>query len=433
MPTRRSHALAVAVAVTGVAVSLSGCSAPAPEGPVTISFLIPGDETSVALAEAQVAAFEDVEPDITIDIETFDINDLASVPTRLATGEMEDIFIFNASVGNVDKLNGGDSLIDLSGEEFYSAIPESYAEAVSDGEGYYAVPTASTSPFGIFYNKRVFDDLGAEPPSTWEEFFEIAADAKDAGYIPLVQTLGTTFTSQIITVGSFASVLQDDPTWLERFEDGGAASYAESAFGASLAAQQRLLEEGLLNEDFATAVNTDGFAYLANGEAAMYPYLGSLVPGLAASFPDAVDDIGYFPVPDDDPSADPVTVNLGYAIYANKAIEGDAAKVGAVMKFLAFVVSQEGCDIIAAYRLTGPFFQDGCELPADVAPALQDEVSYFGDDTSVTPGAYTLAGPENQIPILVELISGFATAEQTAQKLDDDARAAAQQLGLSGW
>ncbi|MCC8066679.1 MAG: extracellular solute-binding protein [Clostridiales bacterium] len=38
---------------------------------------------------------------------------------------------------------------------------------------------------GIFYNKAIFDEVGVEEPTTWDEFLEVCQAIKDAGYTPL--------------------------------------------------------------------------------------------------------------------------------------------------------------------------------------------------------------------------------------------------------
>ncbi|MCD7867527.1 MAG: extracellular solute-binding protein [Clostridiales bacterium] len=38
---------------------------------------------------------------------------------------------------------------------------------------------------GIFYNKAIFDEVGVEEPTTWDEFLDVCQAIKDAGYTPL--------------------------------------------------------------------------------------------------------------------------------------------------------------------------------------------------------------------------------------------------------
>lgn len=38
---------------------------------------------------------------------------------------------------------------------------------------------------GVFYNKAIFEEAGVEEPTTWEEFLDVCAKIKEAGYTPL--------------------------------------------------------------------------------------------------------------------------------------------------------------------------------------------------------------------------------------------------------
>jgi len=42
---------------------------------------------------------------------------------------------------------------------------------------------------GIYYNKKIFDEVGATVPETWEEFIDILRKVKEAGYTPLLMNL----------------------------------------------------------------------------------------------------------------------------------------------------------------------------------------------------------------------------------------------------
>lgn len=52
----------------------------------------------------------------------------------------------------------------------------------------YAVPNA-VSYWPVFYNKRVFEDNGLEPPSTWDELIPAADKLKQSGVTPFYATL----------------------------------------------------------------------------------------------------------------------------------------------------------------------------------------------------------------------------------------------------
>jgi raffinose/stachyose/melibiose transport system substrate-binding protein len=101
-----------------------------------------------------------------------------------------------------------------------------------------------------------------------------------------------------------------------------------------------------------------------------------------------------------------------------------------------FAASTEACDIILeTIGATGPFLIEGCELPADVPPAVADMLPYFETEGATAPALEFLSpikGPALE-QITVEVGSGIRSAAEAAALYDQDVTKQAQQLGLEGW
>jgi raffinose/stachyose/melibiose transport system substrate-binding protein len=120
-------------------------------------------------------------------------------------------------------------------------------------------------------------------------------------------------------------------------------------------------------------------------------------------------------------------------VYIPRTTEGE--KLDAAKKFLAFIASPEGCEVYAkAWDVSGPFMVNGCELPAQVPPAVTDLQKYVNEETA-TPALEFVSpvkGPALE-QITVEVGSGIRSAEDGAALYDQDVEKQAQQLGLEGW
>jgi raffinose/stachyose/melibiose transport system substrate-binding protein len=197
--------------------------------------------------------------------------------------------------------------------------------------------------------------------------------------------------------------------------------------------QQAVHEAGYMNEDFASATYEEGLRMLAQGEGVHYPILTSALAEIVASYPDAVDDIGVFGLPGPDPATHGVTVWTPGAAYIPQTTEG--AQREAALNFLAFVASPAGCAAMTeAATPVGPYVVEGCELPADVPPAVEDIQAYL-DEGAASPALEFLSpvkGP-NLENLTVEVGSGIRSAEDAAALYDQDVAQQAQQLGLEGW
>lgn len=437
MVLRQSRRLLVTAGAAGVAVSLalSGCSTSGDSGDgSSISILIDNSEQAVAQMEALVAAFEEQNPDITVEIETRPQGAEGDnlVKTRLATGEMPDLFAYNSG-SLLQALNPDQTLTDLSDEDWVGTLDENFVNVVSTDTGFYGAPLGQTMGGVILYNKDIYEQLGLEVPTTWDEFIANSQAIKDSGVAaPIIQTYGETWTSQLFVLGDFYNVLAADPDWAEKYT-GNEAKYVDEPALAGFQHLQQAYELGLYNEDFASASYDDGIRMLATGEGAHYPMLTFAATPLIANYPESVDTVGTFPIPGTDAERNGLTVWMPGAVYVPKTTEG--ARLDAAKAFLEFLVTPESCEIQSTQvPPTGPFVIEGCDLPDDV-PALVSDMQPYFDEGLTAPALEFLSpikGPALE-QITVAVGSGITPAEEGAAQYDEDVKKQAQQLGIEGW
>ncbi len=128
-------------------------------------------------AEAQVAAFEEAYPNVTVNLVNAGTNndEYTKLQNAIKAGSgAPDVVQIEYQAIPQFSLTG--SLLDLSQygfadfEDDYSA---STWNSVTDGDAIYGLPQDS-GPMALFYNKTVFDSLGLDVPTTWDEYYEAA-------------------------------------------------------------------------------------------------------------------------------------------------------------------------------------------------------------------------------------------------------------------
>jgi raffinose/stachyose/melibiose transport system substrate-binding protein len=136
-----------------------------------LTILVDDSELAVNDIEALTQAYSARNPDVSFDIELRPGGAEGDniVKTRLATGDMTDIFTYNSG-SLLQALNPSQTLLDLSGQPFLDNVVESFIPVVSQGDAVYGVPFGTGMGGGILYNKAVYEDLGLEVPLTWEDF-----------------------------------------------------------------------------------------------------------------------------------------------------------------------------------------------------------------------------------------------------------------------
>ncbi|WP_040615973.1 ABC transporter substrate-binding protein [Oceanicola granulosus] len=419
---------------TGLALVALSAAAPAwAQDPVELTFLVDNGPPSVAQAEALAAAYTELNPHVTFDIElrvgSIDGDNL--VKTRLATEEMADIFLYNSG-SLFQALAPTRTIVELTDQPFLDVVSDSFEAVVTADGGVYGVPIGPGFAGGIMYNRAIYDELGLEVPLTWDDFMANNAAIDEAGYVPIAQTYGDTWSAQLLVLGDYFNVEADSPGFAERYTNNEAKFATDPAALRSFERLEEAYEAGYFNEDFGAATYDDGIRMIATGEAAHYPILSLAIDPIAEQYPDAVPDIGFFAQPGDDPDKNGLTIWLPNALYVPQASEN----IDEAVDFLAFVASQAGCQAqIDAGQVSGPYLIEGCQLPEDVPQATRDLVPYFNDSDLNLPALEFLSpvkGPA--LPQLtVEVGSGIRSAAEAAAIYDEDVKKAAQQLGLPNW
>lgn len=433
-PSRRNTAAALTAGALALPIALAGCTSLGSGEGVTLSFLVEDSELSVSQANVLADAFMEDHPDITVEIETrpggADGDNL--IKTRLATDEMNDLFMYNSG-SLLQALNPEQSLVDLSGEAWTEKLDANFATSVSAGDGLYGAPIGQSMAGAVLYNKDVYADLGLEIPTTWDEFMsnnETIQAESDAA--PVIQTYGDTWTSQLFVLGDFYNVLAADPDWADEYTANQAKFVDDPAF-AGFAHLQEAYEAGLLNEDFASATYDDGVRMIATGEGAHYPMLTFAASPLVASYPEAADSVGTFPLPGPDGAANGLTVWMPGAVYIPQTTEGE--QLDAAKQFMDFLTTPESCDLQSTVIAPqGPFVIDGCELPDDVPVMVSDMQPYFDEGRTGLALEFLspVKGPALE-QITVAVGSGITSAADGAAQYDEDVKKQAEQLGLEGW
>lgn len=398
---------------------------------VKLSLLVDNSQDSINIGEALIKAFTEKYPHIEIELETRPQGSEGDnfVKTRLATGDMNDIFFYNSG-SLLQALNPEQNLLDLTGEPFLDNLLESYLPVVSSNGKVFGVPFRSSVAGGWFYNKKIYEEYGLSVPKTWDELMANLEKLKGTGVAPIIGSYKDTWTSQLIVLADFYNVLQEEPNFPEDYT-ANKAKYADTP--AALRSFQKLGETvGYYNEDLLATTYDTALAMLAEGKGAHYPMLSFAVPVLVQNFPDLVDDIGFFAQPGDDPNKVGLTVWMPDSAYAS----ANTKHPEEVKLFLSFIASTEGMDVVSSVTTpSGPYVVKGAELPDNVPQVVKDMLPYFNTEGKTSPALEFLSpvkGPMLE-QLTVEVGAGMRSPEEAAALYDQDVEKQAQQLGLEGW
>jgi raffinose/stachyose/melibiose transport system substrate-binding protein len=400
--------------------------------PVTITYLVDDSTQSVASADALVAAYTALHPNVTINVETRPQGSDGDnfVKTRLATGEMADVFAYNSG-SLLQALQPASTLVDITNEPYIANIAESFLPTVSQDGKIYGVPSGTAMGGGILYNKKVYEELGLSVPKTWDEFRANNEAIAAAGIAPVIASFGDTWTSQLFVLADYYNLQLDVPTFADDYTANKVKYATTPAALRGFQYMQEGFEKGWWSQDFATMKYEQGLKLLADGEGAHFPMLSFALSTLGTNWPEQAQDIGFFGVPGSDPETAGATIWMPGGVYIPQTTENLEAAKG----FQAFVASVPGTEALtAAVPPAGPYVIKGATLPDDVLPAVKDIAAYI--DSGLNAPALEFLSPVKG-PALEQLTvavgTGQMTAEEAAAAYDVDVEKQAQQLGLEGW
>jgi raffinose/stachyose/melibiose transport system substrate-binding protein len=275
--------------------SLGSSSGGGSAGGTTITFLTGAMDTDVASAKAVINAFQAANPNITIKTDTRPGGSEGDnlVKTRLSTGDMAEVFIYNNG-SLLQALKPEQNLTPLDDQPWASQLDQTFADSSKGSDGkLYGGPYGTAFGGGVLYNIPVYKKLGLQIPKTWDDFMKNNATIKKAGIDPVEQTYGETWTSQLFVLGDYHNVEAQVPDFAAKYT-AGQNKYANTP--AALAGFQHIedvKDAGYFNKDYASAKLNDGVKAVATGTAAHYPQLGATANNIENVSPGKSNDVGF--------------------------------------------------------------------------------------------------------------------------------------------
>ncbi len=281
-----------------------------------------------------VAAFNEMYPDVEIELVPSSTDHEGEIKTRLASGNIPDIWMTHGwSVGRY-----GDFLLPLEDEAWAADLNPALTPVMISDEGHlYAFPI-DLDIAGILYNGDVLAEAGVAPEDiqTWDDFMA-AADAVAAnGQIPIYNAGKDRWPTGLYIDWIAPGAMTD-----ANYEALLAGEFQPEEYGQALEMIAAFRDAGYSNPDYSSATSDDISLALAQGDTA-FSFLMNFVAVTGYSYnPDA--NIGFMPVPAFDGGEPYLISGEKNALGINKESESlDAAKA-----FIAFLAQPENLQKLA--------------------------------------------------------------------------------------
>jgi raffinose/stachyose/melibiose transport system substrate-binding protein len=350
------------------------------------------------------------------------------IKTRLATGDMPDVFGYNTG-SLLQAINPERNILDITNESFAAQLTDDFKRSASVNGRLYAVPISSSQAGAILYNKKIYQELGLQVPRTWNDFIANCEKIKAAGKTAVIASLKDSWTSQLFILGDEYNVKAIQPNFPAEYT-ANRAKYATNTV-ARKGFEKIAAVRPYLNRDYLATTYDMAAEMLAYGEGAHWAILTQAMTTINTNYPDKINDIGVFGIPGDDPNNHGLTVWIpsGIYIYKNTPI------VELAKQWVSFFISQDGISaFISAQKPDGPFAIKGINLPDSVYAGVREMQPYF--DQGKTDVALEFESPvkgPNLEQICIEVFAGYTDPLAAAIAYDQDVQKQAIQLNLPGW
>ena len=430
---RRAGAVLITV---GLMASLAACSPGDSDTGATKGISVWATSGTDAVLTSSQERWNSTDGAVPLDIQFFETDPYKSkLRTAVSAGEGPTVFHNWGGGGLKTYVDAGEveslqATFDANPEAKDRIFPSVLEGGTVDGE-IYAAPYNGVQPVVIYYNKDVFEQAGAEVPTTWDELLDAVATFKDKGIAPF--SIGGASRWPYLMWIAYLTDRIGGPEVFERVENGEPEAWKDPAIIEAASMIQDLVDAGGFVDGYSSVDANQGAAeaLVYTGKAAMqlqgaWAYSGTYLTGA----PDFIADgkLGWttFPAVDGgkgDPSN--VTGNLS-AFFSVSSKASDDDKEAAEDWLVNGVLDDDYVDELLASGAVPPVSGLDDKIAASDAPEWNEFVYGTAEEAKNFQLSWDQALDANQADALLNNLEKVFLLTQTPEEFADAMDKAAQ-------
>lgn len=385
----------------------------ATDAPVTLRLIAQSTGEGNPPFEAVIAAFQEAHPNITIDAEFFPIGTAYPevLRTQLQSGNAPDLFYVSPGAGglvSVLPLAEAGYTADLSSRAWAGDFVPENARDLFFLDGQLTAVPLNIVPISVVYNVAALEQLGAQPPTTMDEFYALCKTAQDNGKA-LLSVAGANPQNAGLLASALAAnhVVAADPDWNTK-RAAGEVTFAESeGWQKTLQTILDMQAAGCFIPGAEGADIPQAAPPVAAGDAVGFVIPTGAIGALKGINPDVR--LGTFTLPAESADATVIyaTASDGIAIYKN------SPNLEAAMLFADFFAESEGSNIYASK--TGAVSMQAAATGEGLLPELAGIAPLLQDDTRNYPLVQLEWKNPEVFAALGSGVQGLLTGQQTIE------------------
>ncbi|MDV4150336.1 ABC transporter substrate-binding protein [Clostridium sp. AL.422] len=257
---------------------------------------------------------------------------------KLDSGEAPDIFAADADPLNlVTRVNPEKYVLDVSNEEWVSRMDPNVLPSISYKDKVYGITFPGKKMYFYVYNKEIFNKLGLEVPTTYEEFKKVSQAIKDSGITPIYEATQNGWHQVLPLFETGGMYQQKHEDLYEKLNTNEVDLDSIPELLTIIKQLKEFADLGFYGDDFLSNSVENAKGVIANEEAAMFMAESAWRNEVKADYPDFdTDKLGIFVMPWGDNQA--IGVNpASNAYFINK----NGKNTEAALKFFEFLARPE--------------------------------------------------------------------------------------------
>ena len=257
---------------------------------------------------------------------------------KLDSGEAPDIFCADADPLNlVTRVNQEKYCLDVTDEEWVSRMDENVIPSVSYNDTVYGITFPGKKMYFYIYNKEIFESLGLDVPTTYNQFKEVCQQIKDSGITPIYEGTQNGWHQVLPLFETGAMYQENHPDLYEKLNKNEMDLDDVPELLTIIEQLKEFADLGFYGDDYLSNSVENAKEAMANGKVAMFMAEAAWKDEVKADFPDFdINKLGIFAMPWGDNQT--IGVNpASNAYFINK----NSKNADAALKFFEFLARPE--------------------------------------------------------------------------------------------
>lgn len=352
---------------------------------------------------------------------------------RAATGNLPDVWL-NSVGAKLDAMSPKENCYDLSKEDWVKdRVNKDYLSIVTDSDSgmVYGIPSRPSNVAGVFYNKKVYEELGLKVPLTWDEFLaNCDAISQKTDKNPVMSQYSNPSGCQILFLSQYYYVQKENPDFAGQYTGREIELHESDAYMRGLTKMYDIWDKKYQNDNPLEISWEDAAQAVSEGSSVHIFCRTNIMSTVTTVAPDAVEDIGFFPLPDSNANEQGVASWMPEAWCVSK----NSPNVELAILLMKFLTTDEAVDAYCTKTTpTGAFMLNGVELPDTVSSAVKEAQSWAEKASTPVMEYFCNIKGSNMATILSMVGTGQYTPEQAISEIESDNAIDAQQKEVAGW